>query len=148
MPVAATGLVIVVPVILGQGREQRLPFACYPRFSFIFEPERDRIEFEITSADGAVVENNTLDDVRRQFRPHAGGAVEHPHRGSGTVRTPPRLLALSESEPDEGEVVRFYRATYSTTDDRGDPPIRRELLAEFEMKPASRCRSEVRWTRP
>jgi hypothetical protein len=143
IPVAIVGVAIIVPVIfLGfKGENNGWPFACYPRFSYpIFEPERDRIEFEVTGSDGRAIENNTLDDVRRKFRTARWiGLLRRTLLTSDPELLQRRLqalLELSDSDPEAGSTVRFYRATYSTIpEDWGDPPIRREMLSEFEMKP-------------
>ena len=83
---------------------------------------------------------NTLDDVRRKFRTARWiGLLRRTLLTSDPELLQRRLqalLELSDSEPEAGSTVRFYRATYSTIPaDWGDPPIRREMLSEFEMKP-------------
>ncbi|MDG2032170.1 MAG: HTTM domain-containing protein [Phycisphaerales bacterium] len=145
LPTVIVGVIIIVPVLfLGfKGENNGWPFACYPRFSYpITEPERDKIEFEVTGADGRVLTNNTLDEVRVKFRTARWiGLLRRTLLSKDPELLEKRLQALyllSESEPVDGETIRFYRATYSTIpDDWGNPPIRRELLVEFEVKPPS-----------
>ena len=86
--------------------------------------------------------NNTLDTVRAKFRTARWiGLLRRTLLTKDPELLEKRLQALyflSDSEPADGETVRFYRATYSTIpDDWGNPPIRRELLAEFQVKPPS-----------
>ena len=145
LPTVIVGVIIIVPVLfLGfKGENNGWPFACYPRFSYpITEPERDKIEFVVTGADGRALTNCTLDEVRVKFRTARWiGLLRRTLLTKDPELLEKRLQALyllSDSEPADGETVRFYRATYSTIpDDWGNPPIRRELLAEFQVKPPS-----------
>ena len=140
LPVAIVGVVIIAPVLLlgFRGENNGWPFACYPRFSYpIFEPERDRIEYEVTDASGRILEDTTLDEVRRRFRTARWiGLLRRTllTEGPELERRLTALYRLTGREPSPGDSVRFYRTTYSTLPEAQEaPPIRRELLAEIEM---------------
>ena len=142
IPVAIMGVIIVVPVLLFgfRGENNGWPFACYPRFSYpIFEPERDRIEYEVVDATGTIKDDDGLEEVRRRFRTARWiGLLRRTLQTSGEdlQQRLGALYRLGDSEPDPGDTIRFYRTTYSTIPENwGDPPIHREILAEIRMNP-------------
>ena len=142
LPTALVGIIILIPTLwFGlKGESDGWPFACYPRFAYpIFEPERAVIEFDAVNQDGAAT-SNKLETLRSNFRTARWiGLLRSILATTDENLRNERLAALgnlAQDETEESTTLRFYRATYSTLpQDWGNPPLRRDLLAEIRVQP-------------
>lgn len=132
-PTLAVGAILVAAsTVQGwRGATQAWPFACYPTFQWIAPAEIPALLVEGVRTDERVVTipNPPPSDPRRA----------HQFWGANwSLGTDPAALRAYwkelHFEARELRAVRFYRAYFSVApEDRGKPPLRRELLGEIPL---------------
>jgi hypothetical protein len=128
------------------GLQQAWPFACYPTFQWMAPAQIPALVIEATLDGGEIVElprASAVDAARGQKL----WGLEWSLSGVTGAPDPRRLRAylrvLSAQRPDlaatvrRARTVRFYRGFFSVIpEDRGNPPLRRVLLAELTPEDA------------
>jgi hypothetical protein len=122
-------LLLLVNVHCGLRKINSWPFSVYPTFDSIrTRPELSRIE---VAREGAAGSRPVAVPLRgAQLWRMAGSGRAHPRERR--LRALAEHLARGRDVLGEGEALRFYVVTWSTLpDDRGRPPLRRELLFDY-----------------